>query len=153
MTSTDETQTLSGIEMSDDEIDQFLTEQGHGTLSLADDGAAYGVPISFGYDGELLYMSLLEFGDESMKGAFLETTSTACLTTYDVTTRFDWKSVIVRGEIRDVSDDDVEYMDGVLDENAWFPTIFPPSDPMTGVHHISLVPEERSGRKGQAYQQ
>jgi len=148
----DEAESLSGIEMSEAEIDRFLSEQGHGILSLADDNDAYGIPISFGYDGDLLYISLLKFGDVSQKIEYLEETDTACLTTYHASTRFDWKSVIVRGEFREVPEDDVEYMDSVLDENAWFPTIFPPSDPMTGVRHVALVPEEMSGRKGQAYQ-
>ena len=146
-------QQLSGIEMSDEEIDEFLYEQGHGTLSLGNRREMYGVPISFGYDGEKLYMSLLEFGDDSEKMAFVETTDVASLTVYAVATRFDWKSVVVRGEITDVPEEEIEYMDETLDDNAWFPTIFPPSDPMTGVHHVALVPEQMSGRKGQAYQQ
>ncbi|SDK03714.1 Nitroimidazol reductase NimA, pyridoxamine 5'-phosphate oxidase superfamily [Halovenus aranensis] len=152
MTTDETTETLGGIEMTETEIEQFLTEQGHGILALADDADAYGVPISFGYDGEWLYTSLLEFGDESQKLAYLDETDTACLTTYQVSTRFDWKSVVVRGTVRQVNEDDIEYMDDVLDENAWFPTIFPPSDPMTGVRHLALVPEEMTGRKGQAYQ-
>ena len=146
-------QQLSGIEMSLEEIDEFLYEQGHGTLSLANRGEVYGIPISFGYDGEKLFMSLLEFGDESEKMAFVETTDVASLTACAVATRFDWKSVVVRGEITEVPDGETEYMDEILDDNAWFPTIFPPSDPMTGVHHVALVPEQMSGRKGQAYQQ
>ncbi len=153
MTADEQTETLSGIEMSEGEIAQFLSEQGHGILSLADDGDAYGIPVSFGYDGEFLYTSLLKFGDVSQKIEYLEETDTVCLTTYHASTRFDWKSVVVRGEFREVSEEDVEYMDSVLDENAWFPTIFPPSDPMTGVRHIALVPDEMSGRKGQAYQE
>ncbi|WP_267161343.1 pyridoxamine 5'-phosphate oxidase family protein [Halovenus salina] len=152
MTTDETTETLGGIEMTATEIEQFLTEQGHGILSLADDADAYGVPISFGYDGEWLYASLLAFGEQSRKLAYLDETDTACLTTYQVSTRFDWKSVVVRGDVREVSEDDIEYMDDVLDENAWFPTIFPPSDPMTGVRHVALVPEEMTGRKGQAYQ-
>ena len=146
-------QTLSGIEMADEEIEEFLYDQGHGTLALADEGEAYGVPISFGYDGERLYMSLLEFGNESQKMAFLETTDVASLIVSEVKTRFDWKSVVVRGAITDVPESDVEYMDGVLDDNAWFPTIFPPTDPMTGVHHVVLHPEQVSGRKGQTHQE
>jgi nitroimidazol reductase NimA-like FMN-containing flavoprotein (pyridoxamine 5'-phosphate oxidase superfamily) len=149
---TDESNTVSGIEMTEAEIEQFLYEQGHGILSLADDADAYGVPISFGFDGDLLYMSLLEFGEDSRKIGYLEETDTACLTTYDVSTRFDWKSVVVRGEFREVDEDNEEYMDSILDENAWFPTIFPPTDPMQGVRHLELVPDEWSGRKGQAYQ-
>lgn len=153
MTANAGNQSLSGIEMGDGEIEQFLYEQGHGILSLATGGDVYSVPISFGYDEEALYMSLLEFGNESRKLEYMETTDVACLTTYDVTTRFDWKSVVVRGEIHEVPDDDIEYMDEVLDDNAWFPTIFPPSDPMTDVHHVALIPEHTSGRKGQAYQE
>lgn len=148
----DEPDTLSGIEMTDAEIDQFLTEQGHGILALADDSDAYGVPVSFGYDGDALYTSLLKFGDVSQKIEYLEETDTACLTTYHVSTRFDWKSVVVRGAYREVNEDNLEYMDSLLDENAWFPTIFPPEDPMTDVRHVALVPEEMTGRKGEAYQ-
>lgn len=149
---TDEAQRLSGIEMTGAEIDQYLSEQGHGILALADDGDAYGVPVSFGYDGDFLYTSLLKFGDVSQKIEYLEETDTACLTTYHVSTRFDWKSVVVRGEYREVDEDDEAYVGSVLDENAWFPTIFPPSDPMTDVRHVALVPEEMTGRKGEAYQ-
>lgn len=149
---TDERDTLSGIEMSPQEVDQFLYEQGHGILSLADDADAYGIPISFGYDGDVLYMSLLQFGEGSEKLGYLEETDTACLTTYHVSTRFDWKSVVVRGEFREVSGSEVEDLENTLDENAWFPTLFPPSDPMTDVRHVKLVPEETTGRKGQAYQ-
>jgi len=149
---TGEPQTLSGVEMSAGEIDEFLYEQGHGTLALADGGEAYAIPISFGYDGEVLYLSLLEFGEESEKVAFTETTEQACLTTYQATTRFDWQSVVVRGSMREVPDDEIESMDEVLDDNAWFPTIFPPSAPLTGVRHLALEPEEVSGRKGQTHQ-
>lgn len=150
--STDDADTLSGIEMTEAEIDQFLYEQGHGILALADDADAYGVPVSFGYDGDLLYMSLLKFGDVSEKIEYMEATDTGCLTTYHVSTRFDWKSVVVRGEFRELDDDETDYLESILDENAWFPTIFPPSDPMTDVRHVALVPEEASGRKGEAYQ-
>ena len=147
-----ESEELSGIEMTREEIDEFLYEQGHGTLSLSDGGEVYGVPISFGYDGETLYMSLLEFGDRSEKMALLETTETASLTTYAVTTRFDWKSVIVRGDVTEVPERDHEHMDEVFDDNAWFPTLYPPSDPMTGVYRVALSPDHVSGRKGEAYQ-
>lgn len=43
---------LQGYEMDDEAIDEFLTEQGVGVLSMSTDGTPYGIPLSFGYDGD-----------------------------------------------------------------------------------------------------
>lgn len=137
--------------MSDDEVAEYLYERGHGVLTLADDGTSYGIPISFGYDGEAIYLSLIEFGDTSKKLDFIENTDQACLITYHVETRHVWKSAIVHGTLQPVPEDEFDRVEGVLKDNAWFPSIFPPNRPITGFHRMVLRIDEATGRKGEGY--
>lgn len=150
--STKNPEQLSGIEMTDEEIAEFLYDQGHGVLSLTQDEETYGLPMSFGYDGDRIFIQFIEFGDGSKKGEFCEATDGACLTAYDVQTRFKWRSVVVTGALTPVPEDEVAYAEETLDDNGWFPTIFPPTDPISGVRRYALDIEEESGRKGQQYQ-
>lgn len=143
--------TSRGMEMTEQEVDAFLKENGYGTLSLADAGNAYAVPISFGYDGERLFMYLVEFGNESEKLDHFDATETGCLTTYQVESQYDWASTIVRGELVAVADTDRKYMEEVMESNAWHPSLFPPAEPTTGIDRVELVIEEATGRKGIEY--
>lgn len=143
---------VRGLEITRDEIDEFLTEIRHGTLSLASDGRAYGVPISFGYDGDRVFMNLIVFGDCSRKVAYLSDTEEACLTAMDVHDKFDWRSDIVIGEIESVDDAEIEYHESVLDDNGWFPMIYSPTEAMTGVERVVMEPSEICGHKGEANQ-
>lgn len=140
---------LRGDPMDRDEIDAFLTEQGVGVLSLADEGEAYGLPMSFGYDGDRLYFILVRFGDESTKQDFAETTETASFTTYEFVDEHDWRSVVVSGTIGPVPEDDVASVDETLDDNARFASLFPFGEPMTERPRYQLVPERITGQKGQ----
>lgn len=148
----DEATSLRGIEMSEQEIGEFLHAQGHGVLSLARGGDSYAIPVSFGYDGEDIYLSLIEFGDESRKLDFVEETDQACLVTYRVETRHVWKSAIALGRLEEVPADEYERAEEVLKDNAWFPSIFPPTQPITGFHRMILHIDEATGRKGEGYQ-
>lgn len=139
---------LRGIEMTPSDIDEFLVEQGHGTFSVASEGRAYAVPISFGYDDERLYLSLLTFGNDSKKLAYLEDTDEASLLAVDVESRYDWRSVVVTGTISEVDEDETEYHEEVLEENGWFPLIAPPSAPLTDVKRVVLEPATMSGYHG-----
>ena len=144
---------IRGLHMDRDEVDAFLAERGYGVLSLADGGTAYGVPVSFGYDGESkLYLYLIQFGDDSRKLDFADATETACVVTFDVESRFRWRSVIVTGSLHPLPEDDVELMEEVMNDNAWFPSLFPPDDPMTAVRRLELHIEEVTGRKGEEFQ-
>lgn len=59
---------IEGVGMDDAEIETFLRERGIGVLSLASDAEAYGVPISFGYDGDdRLCFVFLRVGERSRK--------------------------------------------------------------------------------------
>lgn len=142
---------VRGVEMPEADIEAFLYEQGHGTLSLAANGEAYAIPVSFGYDGSRLFMSLLRFGEDSKKLTLLEETEQACLTTYAVEDQFQWKSVVLRGPIESISAEHFDHMTEVMDDNAWFPH-FQSTDPMTGVFRMKLEIEEATGRRGSGFQ-
>lgn len=148
----DDVTAVRGLEMNDQEINRTLEELGHGILALARDGDAYAVPVSFGFDGGRIFLYLIRFGDDSKKIDYSKRTNRACLTTYHTESRFDWKSVIVTGTLHEVADDDLEYMEGVMDDNAWFPLIYPPTSPITEVQRTELRIEQATGRKGGEYQ-
>lgn len=142
---------IRGMEMNRSEIDEFLTERGYGTFSVASEGQAYSVPISMGYDGKDLFMYLLTFGGKSRKLDYLQDTNRACFLAVEVNSRFDWGSVVVTGTTSEVGEDEENYHDEVLEDNGWFPNIFPPTDPMTDHTRIVLEPSKITGRKGGQY--
>lgn len=141
---------LRGAWMDDNELDQALMEIGYGTLALTQDGEAYGVPVSFGYDGDRLFLYLFQFGEESKKLGYRDQTQRASLTVIDVESRTEWRSVIVTGTLREVENHETDHAQAVIDDNAWFPTFFPPDSPVTGVQWTELQIEAVSGRKGNA---
>ncbi|WP_338729677.1 pyridoxamine 5'-phosphate oxidase family protein [Haladaptatus sp. DJG-WS-42] len=134
--------------MQETEIDFFLRSQGYGTLSLAADGDAYGVPVSFGYDGNHLYFLFLQLGVESRKRVFADTTDTASFLVYQVNSKFDWQSVIVTGRLREVRDDEVAHARDTMADNAWHPSLFSEADPMGELKGYVLDIEATTGRKG-----
>ena len=136
------------LTMDDDAIDEFLRERGDGVLSFAREGAGYGVPISFGYDGDRLFVHLVRFGAESEKLAFADASERVCLTTYATETRFEWKSVLVRGTLSPVPDEDVEYMEAVMDRNAWKPRL--PDEDVESVRRMELLIDETTGRRSES---
>lgn len=144
-------QKLRGVAMERAEVDEFLREQGTGVLSLAAEGEAYGVPLSFGYDGEKLYFFLIRFGDDSLKLDFAETTARASFTTYSFVDKHHWRSVVVRGQIQRVPEGDLDAADEALFDNAEFASLFPYSEPMTERPRYQLTVEEVTGQKGQGY--
>jgi nitroimidazol reductase NimA-like FMN-containing flavoprotein (pyridoxamine 5'-phosphate oxidase superfamily) len=99
--------------------------------------------VSFGYDGDsTVYLYLIRFGDSSRKLDFADATETGCLVTFDVESRFRWRSVIVSGSFHELPEDEVEQMEEIMGDNAWFPSLFPPEDPMTAVRRLKLRIEE-----------
>lgn len=139
---------IRGSDMTAAEIDEFLTETGHGIFSVASGDRAYSVPISFGYDGERVFLELITFGDHSKKSEYLRDTTEACLVAAEVNDRFDWRSVVVTGPVERVSEDEAQYHRDVLDENGWFPVIYPRSEPLTEKTRVVLDPATVGGRKG-----
>jgi nitroimidazol reductase NimA-like FMN-containing flavoprotein (pyridoxamine 5'-phosphate oxidase superfamily) len=84
-----------------------------------DGGDTYAVPQSFGYDGEAVYFQLVSH-QESRKIAYLETTKRITLT---VIVEDPWRSVIVQGPLRKVSDEDQQIAANAIAENATIPTL------------------------------
>lgn len=120
-------------------------------LSLARDGEAYGVPVSFGYDGtDRLYFVFLRVGEESRKEAFAASTERASFTADDVESKHVWRSVIVHGRIREVADDEWETVRESIDDNAWYPSLFSEAEPMRDIQGWVLEIEETTGQKNGA---
>ena len=127
------------------ESEAFLRERGTGVLSLAADDEAYSIPISFGYDGETIYVVFQGYSADSEKSRFVEETGRACLVTYDVAEKFEWTSVLVRGSIREVDDDEWDDLVEAIEDNAWYPSLFSEADPRGRLRGFALSVEEISG--------
>src|SRR6056297_2039473 len=106
-------------ELSREERDRLLVESGVGVLALTDGTEAYSVPESFGYDGEILYFQFT-YTPESKKMVFLETTETATFTVYDEQPA---QSVIVRGTLEPVLEDEETKAATAIADNASIPTV------------------------------
>lgn len=142
---------LYGNQMSEADCKAFLAEQGSGVLSLAHDGEAYGIPISFGFDGErTLFFIMVGFRDPSRKRTFADETETASFLAYDGSSREEWRSVIARGALELVPESEFETAEPHIDDNAWFPDVVSMAEPMGGVEVWCLHVAEFSGLRGGA---
>lgn len=133
--------------LTDEEIDRFLEEAGTGVLSLADGSDTYAVPMSFGYDGKNLYFQFV-YTDGSRKLSFFETTGTATFTTYS--TDEPARSVVVRGTLQVVPDEEEIVASIAIIENAATPTLnVTTSETLEEVSfdYYQLAPSEISGRR------
>lgn len=137
---------VQGMEMDAAEAESLLHEEGYGILSLAADGEAYGVPLSFGYDGEAVYFIYIRGSENSKKTRFARATDRASFLVYRVTGKHDWESVVVTGALEEVTDDEWPTLVDAIDDNAWFPSLFSQSEPMDDFVGWRLVVEEISGQ-------
>ncbi len=89
-------------EMTDAEIDDFLSRHETGVLSLARTDDPYAIPISYGYDDNerAFYMRLVST-PESEKRQFLESTPAARLVIYDEA-ESSYRSIIATGELESI---------------------------------------------------
>lgn len=95
----------ASCEMSREQVDEFLGSQGHGFLSLAAGGRAYGIPIVYGYDPEIpLFTTELLFEEPSKKRQFLAETEEATLCVYHWDAYDEWRSVVATGALERVED-------------------------------------------------
>lgn len=147
---TNEPDGLQGIAMDDREIAAVLRDNGHGVLSLASANEAYGIPISFGYDGaSSVYFVFVPFGTRSEKLAYAERTERASLLVYTVESKFRWTSVIVAGPLEEVSEGDWDELVDALEDNAWFPSLFSQAEPKEDLVGWKLTIEDAGGRRGE----
>jgi len=126
-----------GTPMDSRDIDRLLTDTGWGVLSLAEDDEPYSIPVSFGYDGEDVFLALIRDSPENTKFAFIDDGQRARLLVTDVGGRFDWQSIAVTGSARALSRDSDEWERAVetLDDNAWFSIDFERAE---GIEEITV---------------
>lgn len=94
-------------EMSEAEIDAFLSERETGVLSLAKDNDPYAIPVSYGYDPETgtLFMRLVST-PESEKRVFLSSSPAARVVVYDENDdRTRYRSVVAKGTLAEIDPD------------------------------------------------
>ncbi|WP_458188461.1 pyridoxamine 5'-phosphate oxidase family protein [Haladaptatus sp. NG-WS-4] len=139
----------AAVQMTDREIIDFLGRGGTGVLSLADEGEAYAIPVSYGFDASARrFFVRLGFADESEKRTYLDASETARLVVYDEVAS-GWKSVIASGRIELVTDSDVDVSVVRVLREAELPirTMFdvPPDD--VEFEMYQLVVDDLSGRQ------
>lgn len=138
--------TESGIvSMDDDDIREFLTEQGFGVLALTDDEVPYLVPLSFGYDGEsALYFVYLLFGTESRKETLTDRAGRGRFLTYRAKSMHEWQSASATGRLTAIGDDEWDELQETM-ENAWHSDLFASAEPMRGVEGYRFDIEDWTG--------
>jgi len=143
--STEYFQESSADSISDDQIREFLIEQGVGILVLPDEEIPYAVPMSFGYDGDsALYFLFLLFGAESHKETLTDGAQGARFVVYSAQSMSDWQSVSLTGPISAVPEDEWDELQAAM-QNAWHPDLFSSASPMRGVQGYRLQIEEWTG--------
>ncbi|MEE6210276.1 pyridoxamine 5'-phosphate oxidase family protein [Salarchaeum sp. III] len=138
------------LQLSDDEVDAFLREHGVGVLSLADGGDAYGLPISYGYDGGDRIICL-QFADApwSRKRDFVRTTRTASFTVFEMTERLEATSVVAQGPLSPVENEEEPRAFNALADNAVFTALDEAGVPIeeADLRLFWLEPETLTGRR------
>ncbi|MEF8784575.1 MAG: pyridoxamine 5'-phosphate oxidase family protein [Haloarculaceae archaeon] len=138
---------FTGVPMSSDDTETLLASEGYGILSLARDDEPYSIPVSFGYDGESVYLGLLEFGSDPKKMEFIADGATARLLVTDISHRFDWRSIAITGTVRSIEKDTEqwEHLLDTLEDNAWFMPAFERSESIESIHGWELEIDELTG--------
>jgi len=128
-------------------IDEVLTETGIGVLSMSEGGEPYGVPLSFGYDGnDRLYFVFLGASTELRKEAYAEQASVASFTTFDVDPDGSWRSVIVAGPLDRITIDEWDVAREALADNAYRSNLFSDHEIQENPNVWALEIRDRSGR-------
>lgn len=142
-----EFQSLLGSEVDDTEVDDVLTEMGVGVLSMSAEGVPYGVPLSFGYDGEeRLYFVFIDASTELRKERYAEQATVASFTTFDIDPDGSWRSVIVAGSLDRISIDEWDVAREAMADNAYQSNLFSEYELQENTNVWALTVEKRSGR-------
>lgn len=139
-------------EMTDEEVEGFLSSQSMGTLGLPTEAAPYLIPMSYGYDGGSRLYFYFVVGNGSRKVELTDRAETATFLVYSAETAFNWESVGLTGTIRKLPED----RRGDVEESAtptWRPDLFETAsetletriyefriEEWTGVRHTGLPP-------------
>jgi nitroimidazol reductase NimA-like FMN-containing flavoprotein (pyridoxamine 5'-phosphate oxidase superfamily) len=110
--------------LSKTEIDEFLTTQKIGTLSLTDGERPYGVPLAYSYDGQDIYLSILAQG---RKFELLNKNNNVSFNVMwmpgaNEASQYRWRSVICEGTLDHLIDpDDIEKAVRIAERNMNLP--------------------------------
>ncbi|WP_318567554.1 pyridoxamine 5'-phosphate oxidase family protein [Salinigranum marinum] len=138
---------LQGHMMPESEIDQLLTERGIGVLSMANGGVPYGIPLSFGYDGEdRLYFLLVGHSETGRKVRYAEEADEASFLVFDVESDSRWRSAIVRGPLSRITPSAWDAARESMADNAYRPDLLTDVDVRSDPRVWVLEAEQRSGR-------
>ena len=137
---------LLGIELDDPEIDDLLRELGVGILSMSADGVPYGVPLSFGYDGDALYFAFLGASADLRKETYAEQSDEASFTAVDTGPDGAWRSVIVSGPLDRITPEEWDAAREAMLDNAYQSALLAEHELREHPNVWTLDIEERSGR-------
>jgi hypothetical protein len=137
---------LLGLELDDAEIDDVLYELGAGVLSMSADGVPYGVPLSFGYDGDSCYFLFLGASADLRKETYAEQSDEASFTAVDVGPEGAWRSVIVAGALDRVGPDEWDAAREAMLDNAYRSELLADGELRDNPNVWALDIQERSGR-------
>jgi nitroimidazol reductase NimA-like FMN-containing flavoprotein (pyridoxamine 5'-phosphate oxidase superfamily) len=138
---------LQGHVMQEPAIDRLLEQRGIGVLSLASDGVPYGIPLSFGYDGEdRLYFLFAGHSEDGRKVRYAEGSEEASFLTFDVASEGEWRSAIVRGPFERITPNEWETAREAMADNAYRPDLLVDVDVEGDPRVWVLEAAEKSGR-------
>jgi hypothetical protein len=137
---------LLGTDLDDTDIDELLREVGAGVLSMSADGVPYGVPLSFGYDGDALYFAFLGASADLRKETYAEQSDVASFTAVDFGPDGAWRSVIVSGPLDRISPAEWDAAREAMLDNAYRSDLLADRDLREHPNVWALDIEERSGR-------
>jgi len=132
--------------MDSEDIEGTLTNQSVGVLGVPTDGAPMLRPLSYWYDGDDALYFVYVLGDESRKRAVTDAADAAQFLVYNVETTFNWRSVLLTGSVREVSDAEREALQDEMDI-GWRPDLFERAaeSKTTAIYRFDI--EERAGIK------
>lgn len=109
--------------MAEGAVREFLASHSVGVLGLATDGAPSLRPMSFWFDGEKRLYLLYVLESDSRKAALSERDDPARFLVYSAETPFNWRSVLVAGQLQGVPEEEAEAVRESLEE-VWRPEAF-----------------------------
>lgn len=150
--SIDELQEYGLAEMTDSDVQSFLSAQKMGILGLPGEDVPYLLPMSYGYDGDSrLYFTYLQ-GSSSRKATLSEAADVASFLVLSVDTMYNWQSALLTGSISTVPETAWDEIEEILSE-VWRPALLEDAtlsgdlavyefriDEQTGVTHQGLPP-------------
>lgn len=112
-----------GLERMDDEaIERFVASHSVGVLGLPTDDAPYMIPMSYAFDGDSsIYFTYL-LGESSQKQALTEQAALARFLVYATETSFNWRSVLLTGELSVIPEREYAEIEDLL-STQWRPQV------------------------------